>query len=633
MQAFKIGRSLGGNRGPIGWNPDAPNVGNGHLIITGESGSGKSHMVRRVVQWLAQENEERQGKHIYVLDLHGDMHIEDVDENVIEFTGRNSPHGINPFEFDMDERNGGCGVQNDMIVAMIKKAFLPKMGSRQEALLRQLVNDCYRVKGIDDDDPATWERELPSMETLLTLIRQILDYQKNSGGRIAALIQKMDALRRSIEKTDSAGYFRKAIQEAGIGRFEQDVQEIITRRDERIADRKKEMAQHERQVKSIKKRRERKGEYQRQLDTLLKGFDPASLGDDATKEEKAKAKEVAALQKKVEAAEKESDEAEIEQHTAEIIKLRERIAAEPSDDAVYDEHIAEILEEATELSAPIHGETTAKSIVSKLNSLEKTRKEIDFLMRRYTSYCKSGAFAPMFGNELPEEIDPGAYSSSSSIASLESLELYISVAAQSGIFSAKKPPVKPGLNRLDISGLTPELQSFFVDTFVNRIFLTMKRRGEYKPGPRGRKLDTYIVIDEGAAILPSGRELNSNKFILNKSMKELRKFGCGLLFISQSPSDFSSPLLSAYTKFVFKLAPDVVPAARKTLGISDGRLFDVIKTPRTALVELGRGFESVAVVGYEERGDEPKRGGLDQKAIHRERLKQRFSGSAGAPAP
>lgn len=596
---YQFGTKLTGDRKGIEWDPDDEYVGNPHLIIAGESGSGKTYLLRDVVKWLSSPNEQRGEKHIYLLDVHGDIKIGGVETNTIEFTGRNSPHGINPFEFDPDERNGGCGVQVDVIVTMIKKAFLPKMGSRQEALLRQLILDCYRVKGIDDDDPTTWERELPSMETLLTLIRQILDYQKNSGGRIASLIQKMDALRRSIEKTDSAGYFRKAIREAGIGRFEQDVQEVIARRDERIADRKKEMAQHERQVKSIKKRREQKGEYQRQLDALLEGFDPASLGDDATEEEKAKAKEVAALRKKVKAAEKESDEAEIERHTAEIINLRERIAAEPSDDAVYDEHIAEILEEATELSAPIHGETTAKSIVSKLNSLEKTRKEIDFLMRRYTSYCKSGAFAPMFGNELPEEIDPGAYSSSGSITSLESLELYISVAAQSGIFSAKKPPVKPGLNRLDISGLSPELISFFVDTFVNRIFLTMKRRGEYKGGPRGRKCDTFIVIDEGASILPAGRELNSNKFVLNKVMQEMRKFGVGLIFVSQSPTHFSSPLLSAYTKVVLKLAPDVTTAARKCLGVTDASMFDLIKTPRVALIEIGEGFVPVGVSGYD----------------------------------
>lgn len=630
MGDFLIGHLLGGDRAAAGWNPDASNVGNGHLIITGESGSGKSHMVRRVVQWLAQENPSRQGKHIYVLDLHGDMHIDGVEENVIDFTGRNSPHGINPFEFDMDERNGGCGVQNEMIVAMIKKAFLPKMGSRQEALLRQLVNDCYRIKGIDDDDPLTWERELPSMETLLTLIRQILEYQKNSGGRIAALIQKMDAQRRGIEKADSAGYFQKAMREAGIAQFERSVETLITARDERIDARNKEIAGHEGKLKAIERKAAKLNETRKELEGLLEGFDPESANENADEEEKARRKRIEGLRKKIAEDETVSNEKEKDFHREGIRKLQERNAAEPGDDMVYDDVINEILDEAMEASAPIHGETVARGIRSKLKGLDSTRREIDFLMRRYTSYCKSGAFAPMFGSELPEEIDPSAYSSSNTIASLESLELYISVAAQSGIFSAKKPPVKPGLNRLDISGLTPELQSFFVDTFVNRIFLTMKRRGEYKPGPRGAKLDTYIVIDEGAAILPSGRELNSNRFILNKAMKELRKFGCGLLFISQSPSDFSSPLLSAYTKFVFKLAPDVIPAARKTLGISDAKLFDIIKTPRTALVERGSGFQALGVVGYQGGGSKPASG--TQQATVEQRPRLRAGGRRGAPA-
>lgn len=594
MSSFSFGTRLMGARGEMLWDPDAEFVGNAHLIISGESGSGKSHLLRKVVKWLATPTPERLEKHIYVLDLHGDLGIEGVDENLIEFTGRNSPHGINPFEFDPDERNGGCGVQVDVIVTMIKKAFLPKMGSRQEALLRQLIMDCYRVKGITDEDPSTWDRELPSLETLLQLIRQILDHLKNSGGRIAAMVQKMDAVRRSIEKEDSAGYFRKALIEAGIEQFEKAAVQEMQARDTVMRSRQEKIAETERKISALKKKAGRLAEAKEELALLEAAGEPES-----EEEGKKRSRRIKSLTKTIEGIDSDALIDEREMLENRVASLQTQNQAEPSDDYIYDRVLGDILDEAWDESAPIHGEKTAKSILSKLKQLDKIRGEIDFLLRRYTSYCKSGAFAPMFGNELPEEIDPNMYSSANSIASLEGLELYISVAAQSGIFSAKKPPVKPGLNRLDISGLSSSLASFFVDTFVNRIYLTMKRRGEYGGGPRGKKCDTYIVIDEGASILPSGRELNSNKFILNKGMQELRKFGVGIIFVSQSPSHFSSPLLSAYTKAVLKLAPDVTSAARKCLGIKDQSLFQVIETPRTALVEMGEGFVPVGLDGYD----------------------------------
>jgi len=558
---FIFGRQLGGARGPVGWDPDSEAIGNPHIILSGESGSGKSYLLRDIVKWLALPTSARNGKHIYIIDLHGDLKIPGIEENHIEFTGRNSPHGINPFEFDKDERNGGSAVQVEMIVTMVKKAFLPKMGARQEALLRQLLLDCYQLKGIDDNDISTWDNELPSMETLLNLIRQVINYQKNSGGRIAGMLQKMDTIRRGIEKDDQAGYFRKALEEVGVSNLEN----IVNERRMHIIDTKNRLDGERGTVaKSLVERR-------REID------DPVQEAND---------EKIMGLEKQ-------------------LARIDEELAEMPKTDYIIDYVVEDIISKADIKSAHLHGSTTAKKIISKIKSLYRIRDEVDALMMRYTAYCSTGAYGEMFGAELPEEIDPSVYASNASLPSLEGLELYIGAAASSGIFSDKKPPIKEGLNRLDISGLSPQLQSFFVDTFVNRIFLSMKRRGEYKGGARGARCDTYIVIDEGASILPSGRELNSNKFILNKWFQEMRKFGAAICFVSQSPSHYSSPILSAYTKVVLKLQPDVIPAARKCLGIKDSRLFEVVETARTALVERGQGFTPVALSGYKGNMSQP----------------------------
>ena len=524
------------------WNPDSPDCANPHMAISGESGSGKSYLLRDVIKYLAKQN-----KHVYVLDLHGDLGVEDCNENYVEFKARKSTHGINPFEFDSgDIDNGGVGVNITTIVTIIKKAFLPNMGAKQESVLRQLIHDTYLVAGIKDDDESTWDRPLPSMESMLELIDQLIEYHTQNSANISQMLTKMDGLRRQLEKLDSAGYFKSALMGAGIGTatlVSSTKKQLATRVDEELDE------DEELEVEIVEEE------------------DNDNLEED--------------------------DEDETE-------------ASGNHDEAIREENL-EFMEDVEHLNAvyvqiaEVYGETLTRKIAGKINSIIKLDNDIQFFMAKFRSYCVFGKNQELFGVSLPKEINPKDYESKDILKTLETLRIYISSITTSGIFTDQKPPVKAGLNRLDIHGLPDELKSLFVDTFVNKIFRAMKMRGEYakqENKTRGDRCSTFIVIDEGRTILPAGKDRDDHRQVINRVCNEARKFGLGLLFVSQSPSHYSNGILSSYTKVVLKTQESEVGKAMKLLGVKDRNLYNRIAKPRTALVGVGRDFIPVGLKGY-----------------------------------
>lgn len=515
MTNFSFGSSILPPVQEIIWNPDSTDCSNPHMAISGESGSGKSTLLRSIVTHLA-----IQKKHIYVMDLHGDLSIDDDSlENSIEFRARKSHHGINPFEFETEDiDNGGVGVNIASMVTMIKKAFLPSMGAKQESVLRQLIKDTYKLKGIVDEDEKTWSKELPSMETLLSLVDELIKYHSNNGASIATLLQKMDRQRRKLKELDYADYFKQAVAEAMLGTDA--IEKIVI---EYIEHHNKNANKGDIKIKP--------GEH----NDIERNFE----GDELNK----------------------------------FI------------DDLYDGY----------------GTEHTNKILAAYKSIHKTSGELDFLTNRYRKYCQYGSHSEMFGATLPEEIDPENYESKDVIKTLETLKIYIGSITTSGIFNDSKPPIKPGLNRLDISGLPDELKSFFVDTFVSKIFRAVRLRGDYiKRGDfrRGNLVDTYIVIDEGRTILPSGKDKDDHRQIINRVMNEARKFGLGLVFVSQTPSHYSTAILSAYTKVILKTQENEIAKSMKLLGVKERSQYAIIERKMAALIGTGSTFIPVGLDGY-----------------------------------
>lgn len=153
-------------------DPDNPKNDNSHLLIVGGSGSGKTTLLKEVIKYLYEED-----KTIFIIDYHGDLKTDN--ENLLEFTPRNSPYGINPFEIELDEKSGGVDIQAELIAIMMDTYFIDNMGKKQENILKRLVLDTYAIKGIFDNDPSTWTKELPTMKDLHDVCKYIISCLEN----------------------------------------------------------------------------------------------------------------------------------------------------------------------------------------------------------------------------------------------------------------------------------------------------------------------------------------------------------------------------------------------------------------------------------------------------------------------
>lgn len=133
-------------RRPVTWMPDR--TINGHGLIVGSSGVGKTYRMKYVINKLA----ERPGTRIVVIDVHGDIEIPGEDR--VEFS-EISPFGLNPLKINPDPHSGGVNRQVRSFIQMINRTS-HSVGARQEAALARLIEDVYRKNGFDAARPETW---------------------------------------------------------------------------------------------------------------------------------------------------------------------------------------------------------------------------------------------------------------------------------------------------------------------------------------------------------------------------------------------------------------------------------------------------------------------------------------------
>lgn len=130
---------------------------------------------------------------------------------------------------------------------------------------------------------------------------------------------------------------------------------------------------------------------------------------------------------------------------------------------------------------------------------------------------------------------------------------------RSGIFKGEPPkfdsrvPVK----RYDIRDLSDPEQVLFVDVLLEHIFAHAKTRGE-ADGP-----DTFILIDEGHKFVD-----DDGDHIINRIVKEARKFGVGIILASQAFVHFSDDLLMSSGLKVVLGCPEMYrEQMRRKLGL------------------------------------------------------------------
>lgn len=146
-----------------------------------------------------------------------------------------------------------------------------------------------------------------------------------------------------------------------------------------------------------------------------------------------------------------------------------------------------------------------------------------------------------------------------------------------GIFK-DRPPVfdwHDPLRVYDIKALQEDEQKMFAEVLMERLFVEAKARG-----PQDEP-DTFIIMDEAHLFLSPDRD-----HIINRMSREIRKFGVGMIIVSQNFDHFPEDIIanSAMTLILGMHDMHHKKAADK-LGLGRDKL-KFIKPQQTALVQV-----------------------------------------------
>lgn len=199
---------------PVAWTPD-PETGNAnpHLMITGESGYGKTYAIQCLLTELAYA-----GKSSVIFDyaqgfvgasLNADFARTARPREVLASTrGLN----INPLRISLSDANGPV---NAAVRVSDTFARIYSIGIQQHALLREAVLEVYTRAGISHDRPRTWQQPAPSLTDVYSLITQYAEDKEYPGWRTAQSLRShissffiFDTFRRSGEELSWEFMFR-----------------------------------------------------------------------------------------------------------------------------------------------------------------------------------------------------------------------------------------------------------------------------------------------------------------------------------------------------------------------------------------------------------------------------------------
>lgn len=148
---------------------DTRKVINPHLQITGITGMGKTHTLQELVTSFVESAAElRQPVRVHVIDPHGDIELPFC--SLVKFSEATG-YGYNPLEVNPDPDFGGVRRAIQKFIFAVKKH--KALGSKQEAVMRYLLEDLYLQHGFHPDDPRTWLPDNPK------IVRQIMLNKEN----------------------------------------------------------------------------------------------------------------------------------------------------------------------------------------------------------------------------------------------------------------------------------------------------------------------------------------------------------------------------------------------------------------------------------------------------------------------
>ena len=509
----------------LGWDPDKMKT-NSNVVIWGTSGSGKSRILKEMIKSLALAK-----KTVHVIDPHNDLKVEDpaISENYMEFTARNSPYGINPFEYDRDRANGGPKAQAALMLELFKKA-IPNItwGPKQVSLLLSLVRDTYRLKGISDDDENTWGLEIAD---------------KTEFGKILPTLDDMQELLGYIRETVATGFgaeFATAVKSLGafLSKMKTELdshQKILGTLNSKRTAELQELIWAKKNIENIANSEEEKKEKLEQADKEIEIYLQSNTDSQKLEESiNAIKREIKALRSKIfERQEK------LHEYFRQFINYTYMQGQRPEYMTLTDE------DKYSFLDLSFYGSKEAQKILETLNI--------------YTTLLSESG---IFNKSLPP-IQGGCINRYNIKGLSDQAKIFFV-----GVLTEK-------INR--ILALRGEYHKLEENLASNYIFL--------KRFPN-TKFDTAIVLDEAQSIFPANvKDRENPEYSINKGVAEVRKFGGFYIFASQRPQNFSGIVLSnSALKIGLKTDGKDEIAAQTLMGIKDKSLFPQIKRFGTAAI-------------------------------------------------
>ncbi len=197
---------------PVVW--DSATLINGHAMIAGKSGTGKTHLLRRMLAQIQVQSGGRIRAHIF--DAHGDIEI--AGASPVKFS-ESTEYGFNPLQVNPDPDFGGVRKRVQGFIGAINRTSR-KLGTKQESCLRNLLIDLYAANGFIDGKAHTWRlddgvaRKFPKKHPTLDdavkfaqfkLKGMFLGTSNRAVGALEALNKKVGNLNGRVKAAAKAG--------------------------------------------------------------------------------------------------------------------------------------------------------------------------------------------------------------------------------------------------------------------------------------------------------------------------------------------------------------------------------------------------------------------------------------------
>ena len=149
---------------------DYEKVINPHLILVGGSGTGKTYNLRRILKAISEKNNNVR---FHIMDVHGDIELEN--SSTVKFS-ETTNYGLQPLKLSTDPDFGGVRKRIRSFINALNRTSR-KLGTKQEPVLFNLIQDLYAARGIYANNPKTWNETDKRKYPTLTDLKRWIEYK------------------------------------------------------------------------------------------------------------------------------------------------------------------------------------------------------------------------------------------------------------------------------------------------------------------------------------------------------------------------------------------------------------------------------------------------------------------------